>query len=149
MSLRVLDLLKIINHEKIDEDSKVFSMISGGFLYSPHPLECACVAIKQTEISSYRMFPDIQDKEQKQEIVLIVEAFEDFDYYNCLTVRELREFLESTPNKDMLIGICSPNNLENGCIPDVLKAKPASKKPFYPNNQMRKLFGNNIFHLFI
>lgn len=149
MSLSVLDMLKIIDDCKISKDAKIFSMISGGFLYSPHPLECACVAIKQTEVLTCRIFPDTLDKEKKQEIVLIVEAFEDFDYYNCLTVKELREFLESIPNKDILIGICSPKDIESGSISDVLKAKPASKKPFYPNLQMRCLFGDNIFHLFI
>ena len=149
MSLSVMDLLTIIENKQIDANASVFSKLSGGFLYCPHPVECACVAIKETEVFSHRIFPTVEDKSQKQKVILIAEAFEDFDYYHCLTVRELLDFLKSVEDKTILVCVSSPHNIVDGDITDVVNAKSAPQKAFYPNEKMRKMFGNNIFHLFI
>ena len=149
MSLSVMDLLTIIENKQIDVNASVFSKLSGGFLYCPHPVECACVAIKETEVFSHIIFQTVEDKSQKQKVILIAEAFEDFDYYHCLTVKELMHFLKSIDDKTMLVCVTSPLNINDGYIADVVNAKPAPKKAFYPNEKMRIMFGNNIFHLFI
>ena len=149
MSLSVNDLLTIIENKQIDTNASVFSKLSGGLLCCPHPVECACVAIKETEVFCHRIFPTTQDKTQKQKVILIAEAFEDFDYYHCLTVKELMNFLKSIEDKTMLVCVTSPQNIDTGYIADVVNAKPAPQKAFYPNEKMRTMFGNNIFHLFI
>ena len=149
MSLCVSDLLNLMKERGADDNAKLFSKLAGGFLYSPHPVEYACVAIRETEVLSCRIFPDTTEKDKKQKIVEIVEAFPEFDYYNCLTVRELREFLERVEDKSILIGVVSPDKIEKGYIADVVNAKPTSNKPFYPDIKLRELFGNNIFHLLI
>ena len=144
----VSELLKLMEERGAKDNQNLYSVVAGGYFLSPKPSECPCVALKEIEVlstnlSSYRTY-----MEQKMvKIVTVIRAFEDADYYKCLTVGEFKEFLNNIKDKTEQVCIVFPTQLESGAYHEIINAWHQDEPSDQDNEKMRKITGNNIFHI--
>ena len=151
MSLSVSEVLDLMKKRNAKDEDNLFSNFVTGFFISNEPTECACVALKKMEVTSTMEHSCENENTTPKKVVAVLEAFSDFDYYKCLTVGEFRKFLECVEDKSIPVCIISPKDIEEGWLlgVGVVDAYPANSEDDFPDEKLRQIFGENIFHLWI
>lgn len=148
MSVSVSRLLELLEERGAKDDQNVYSVVAGGYFLSHEPSECPCVALKEmevlaTKLTSYRCY----NEPKMIKIVAVIEAFRDSDYYKCLTVGELKNYLNTIKDKSEQICIVCPTQLESGFYHAIINAWNQDEPSNQDNERMRKITGDNIFHI--
>ena len=152
MPCKVSDVLRLMKEKGAKNTDNLFSVFHA--FNSDELKECACVALKEMEISTDKMtsgrFFSSGKKAIKQKVVVVVEAFRDCDYYKCLTIKEFKKFLENIEDKDEFVCIAHPKDLDDGKFRNIYNCcKEDDFDDISKDNKMRKMFGENIFYLLI
>lgn len=146
--LSVYELLKLMEERKAKDTDNLYSVIAGGYFLSDKPSECPCVALREMEVLSTNLSSYRNHMESKMvKIVTVIRAFEDSDYYNCLTIGEFKNFLNSVEDKTEQVCIVFPSQIESGNYHQIINAWRQHEPSDQDNEKMRKITGNNIFHI--
>ena len=158
MALTVADLLKKFKENKVSDDTYLLTNNPGGILSDSDIDETACVALAEMtvdkkDLSLYFKLNYGMEEEGKIKILVILLAHCNFNYYNCLTVGNFKNYAKNIKNKDEFVCVISPERLARkegvGYMP-ILSAFPDDKDETERNDkEFRKIIGENIFHLYI
>ena len=80
-------------------------------------------------------------------VVLLINAFRNADYYKCLTVGELKKFLNNIEDKNEEVCIVNAEQIRNGPYHSIINAWKQTEPSDQDNEKMRKITGDNIFHI--
>lgn len=144
----VSELLKLMEEKGAKDDQNLYSVVAGGYFLSHKPSECPCVALREMEVLSTNLSYYRTHMEKKPvKIIAVIRAFEDADYYKCLTVGEFKKFLNNAKDKTEQVCIVFPEQLETGGYHEIINAWHQDESSDQDNERMRKITGNNIFHI--
>lgn len=150
MPLTVASTLELLKERKIKDSDLLFTTNSAGTIDNTVPNECACVALKLADIQSNRIAGMHLCEPKPQKIVMVVEAFRDFDYYHAIKVGEFRKFLEQIEDKSIPICIVTPLSVYSGLYIKAINMFGSNKRDIdSPDMKMRNLLGENIAYLWI
>ena len=156
MALTVADVLKKFKENKVSDDTYLLTNNPVTFLSDRDIDETACVAlaemtVKKDDLSNYFELNYGMKGKEKVKILVILLAQRNFNYYNCLTVGNFKNYAKKIKNKDEFVCVVSPERLARkedvGYMP-ILSAFPDDKDEKERNDEeLRKIIGENIFHL--
>ena len=153
MPLKVSRLLELLKERGAKDEDYIFSLISAppGFMEPDISPECACIGLRELIVPSDEIVPSPLRKDRPVEavkIVVVIEAFRDLDYYNCLTVADLKRFLKNIKNTDEYVCLATPSEYNPGPYHAVINADK-STDGVHENEKMRDIVGGNVFHLWL
>ena len=143
--MKISRFLELLSEENIADTDNVYSLTESGPICDPKiPTESAIISITEMEVDSIRLTKKGENTE-KEKVVLLIEAFYNVDFLNCITVGQLKDFLEKVENKEEEICCVHPCDYFNGWCSNI--ADFAKCKPAIPALKTRKVTGDNILHL--
>lgn len=151
MGLTVSTLLKAFEDLNVADDACVFSKYGGAIDFGDIT-ERACVALKEIEVETFDVSLEVRDKKvspTKQKIIVILLADYNFEYYKCLTVGDLKKFLENIENKREFVCIAKPEKMysKNNHYYNALSVSLDTEGTKGKDLKLRLIFNNDIVHL--
>lgn len=144
----VSELLELIKRQGAKDKQNLYSVVAGGYFLSSEPSECPCVALKEAEVFSTNLSSYRSHMEQKMvRVVLVINAFQNADYYKCLTVGELRKYLNNIKDKNQEVCIVNAEQIGTGPYHTIINAWTQTEPSDQDNEKMRRITGDNIFHI--
>lgn len=145
--MSVSKLLSLLEKRGAKFNQNLYSMPAAG-LFIGEPPERACIALKEMEIWPSRIKGNRADPNKEMiKILAVIETARDFDYFKCLTIGEFKEFLNNIKDKDELVCVVSPEDIQKGLCRPVIDAHETSDDKNSHNKRTREITGDNIFHL--
>ena len=106
-----------------------------------------CVALSKMMIDPMSITNVVPDRSNSNyiEVISIIIGNNEFDYYYCLYVQDITNYLEKVNNKDTRVCILY-YSLYTGWAYNIVKSNKVSHRgAMHP--KLKELFGNNVFHL--
>ena len=143
----VAEALKLLNERCTDDNAYVFSFHTDSVVEIDKPVEYACIGIKIMNVSNIRIMSERHERRKPTQAVVISIDSNELDFFNPLTVTQLKNVLESIEDKSILV--CATRTaLTKGWLPNVVNLDHSTEIE-QKNETLRKHFGENILHLFV
>ena len=144
--MKVSMLLEIINNLQADDLDNIYALDGAPFGSSGNDTitEFPCIGLTEMEIDPAR-------NGKKEKAVVITEIFTNMDYFKCINVKELKEFLNQIKDKDEKVYIVAPLQYYTGWYVPVLNCMKREEDTYSSDDsyqlKMRQITGENILHL--
>lgn len=118
--MKIFRLLELLEERKANDSNKLLSLLS---TYPDHNFKC--ISFNELKVHSNKINTSQGAADDKEEKIIVISVFPcgNSDYSDCLTVKDLKEFLNKIEDKNEQI--CVHRKYKNGLFLSVINAYTA------------------------